>query len=489
MQQTIRTKEKGYINKDNSKDNLLEKKKLLQEQFIKNITKSSLNKPKANKEDNLENLQIEECHKELDNIKKENSRLKKQNKLKNEKIDDKNKELYKYKIKILDLNERTKNLEDENKSIMELNSELLVKIENLKNQQSYYNDKILELNNIIETLSESHLLEENNNLKTLVEELKLKNDKNIRQIENFKLGLVRKSNRIEHLENVDNNATIETLRRHIRNQKQQLSMLNSRLQAFQKQTKRDSFKKRFLILSDKLKEIFKKQNNNKNKINIKVHDEINITNKEPIIKEYQYGILEKYANRYIFKNVNGVEYLVLKNNDNKFNSMKKNLGNPCMASITTKNDAIIETIYNKQNKYIDEKINNRIIKGKSVMNKIKDSEENENHIILSKNSYKILIIGSLYKNKYVKALTNVGIENIIWFDSYENEIPRLKELLKSSDIVLCCTSHSKHSTSELLKNLKLEDKNNPFKYNIIKKDNINNIISRVRFVINSLESN
>ena len=482
MKQTM--KEKRYDNNEN--DNISEKKRLLQEQFIKHTTKSLSN----DNRDKSEELQIENYVQELNNARKQNSKLQKQNKFKDEKIDNKNKEIHKYKVKISNLNDKIKDLANENKSILEFNSDLLIKNEKFKNEQSYYNNRILELNNNLETLSQSFLLEENNNLKALLEELKLKNSKNIEQIENLKLGIERKNNLIEKLRDSNKDDIIETLRTKIKNQRNTITLLNERLKSLQKQPLKDNFFKRIVIVFDKLKNNFRKISEKQdNNVNIEIIKKIDIGNKEPVIKEYQYGILERYADRYIFKNVNGVEYLILKNNDKEVKSMKKNLGNPCMASITTKDEAIIERIYNKQNKYVDEMVNDRIVKGKSVMNKIRDDEEKEQFVISTEKEYKILIIGSLYKNKYVKALYDVGIENVIWFDSYENGVPRLKELLKSSDIVLCCTSHSKHGTSELLKTLKLEDKNNPFKYNIIKNDNVDNIISRVRFVIGSLDSN
>ena len=485
----IRTKEKSYDNKDNNKDDFLKKKKLLQGQFIKNTTKSSQKSLQVENEISSDSLQIETYKQELIKIKKENLKLKKENKLKDKKVDEKNKEVHKYKIKMSNLNEIIKSLENENKSILEINSNLLLKNEQIKNEESYYVNKISELNNLVEKLSESNLLEENNNLKTSLQELKLKNNNYIETIENFKVGIERKNNIIKKLSDSDNKEIIETLREKIKNQKHVISTLEERLKTLQNQPLKDSVIKRFIIFFDKLKDSFKKSVKKESVGSVEPTNKIDIDKKEPVIKEYQYGILERYADRYIFKNVNGVEYLILKNNDKEVKSMKKNLGNPCMASITTKDEAIIERIYNKQNKYVDEMVNDRIVKGKSVMNKIRDDEEKEQFVISTEKEYKILIIGSLYKNKYVKALYDVGIENVIWFDSYENGVPRLKELLKSSDIVLCCTSHSKHGTSELLKTLKLEDKNNPFKYNIIKNDNVDNIISRVRFVIGSLDSN
>jgi len=485
----MKIKEKSYDNRENNMDDFLKKKKLLQEQFIKNTTKSSQKILQVENEISSDNLQIETYKQELINIKKENLKLKKENKFKDKKVEDKNREVYKYKIKMANLNEKIKSLESENKSILETNSELLTKNEKIRDEQSYYNNKILELNNLVKTLGESNLLEENNNLKTSLQELKLKNNTYIETIDSFRVGIERKNNIIKKLNDSDNKEIIKTLREKIKNQKHVIVTLEERLKTLQSQSLKDSLVKRFIVFFDKLKDSFKKSVKKDNVDDIKPTNKIDIDTKEPVIKEYQYGILEKYANRYIFKNVNGKEYLILKNNDSIVKSMKKNLGNPCMASITTKDEAIIERIYNKQNKYIDEMVGDRLVKGKSVMNKIRDDEEKEQFVISTEKEYKILIIGSLYKNKYVKALSDVGIENIVWFDSYENGIPRLKELLKSSDIVLCCTSHSRHGTSELLKTLKLEDKNNPFKYNIVKDDNVDNIISRVRFVISSLDSN
>ena len=96
------------------------------------------------------------------------------------------------------------------------------------------------------------------------------------------------------------------------------------------------------------------------------------------------------------------------------------------------------------------------------------------------NGKSILIMCSKNKDKYLSAFKNSGAK-ILWYDSFSDNESRIEDYTSSSDIVIVCTSHISHGAIYKLQSLKDYKDNN--KYQLIENDNVNNIISRVRYAI------
>lgn len=154
---------------------------------------------------------------------------------------------------------------------------------------------------------------------------------------------------------------------------------------------------------------------------------------------------------------------------------------PCKAVIkyNKNNIAIVQKVYDTKDEFIKEFKESKSFKRKQEKSKV--LYEGVNY----ENSYNFLIIGSEHKEEYSKVLLRVGL-NVNIYDSHEGNVVRLKNLLDRHDIIICCIRHSRHYASNLMKYMKEHDSSNAIKYNNIDNDNVENIIGRVRYVIENM---
>ncbi|MEO2600871.1 coiled-coil domain-containing protein [Clostridium butyricum] len=101
------------------------------------------------------------------------------------------------------------------------------------------------------------------------------------------------------------------------------------------------------------------------------------------------------------------------------------------------------------------------------------------------NKYKILIIGSRYKNDYMRAINAMNL-TCDWFDSYEQNVVRLKQIENKYDIILCCITHSKHYASDFIKFMIKNHPEKINKYNVVSGDVLKDIVGRVRYCIENI---
>lgn len=151
------------------------------------------------------------------------------------------------------------------------------------------------------------------------------------------------------------------------------------------------------------------------------------------------------------------------------------IGSPCEAKII--NDAA----------YITKQYNEELVTPIKNLNEVKGykvSSKNfsKKDIILNPDmlkGYKILIIGSRNKIQYLRILKEHGAE-ASWFNPFNESIQRLTDKCNNADVVLICTRHVNHKVMN-----GYIDVNN-IKYQLIKKDNNNTILSRARFALINL---
>lgn len=132
----------------------------------------------------------------------------------------------------------------------------------------------------------------------------------------------------------------------------------------------------------------------------------------------------------------------------------------------------IESAKAKDKKHKEEKTRNRIL------------QDLKNNVDYGK-EYNILIIGSRYKNEYMEAIKLMNL-NCSWFDSYDENIVRLKKMESKYDIILCCTAHSRHYASDFIKYMINNHSEKPYKYNIVVGDSLKSMVGRVRYCIENM---
>ena len=107
------------------------------------------------------------------------------------------------------------------------------------------------------------------------------------------------------------------------------------------------------------------------------------------------------------------------------------------------------------------------------INKYKRKNTNE---YVNFGNFTVLIVGSLYKNRYMDRLRKHGLD-VLWFNPFEENVSKLESMIGRSDIVIICRRHTKHYVNELI-NMSFKDDN---KFQFIEKDNEDSIVGRVRF--------
>lgn len=258
-------------------------------------------------------------------------------------------------------------------------------------------------------------------------------------------------------------------------------ILKYKEQLTQKKNENQNLKQKLCLTHNVINNLNAKIGNKKRKVILKKIDEYNksivfgsSTVKEQVDDNIIFGFISLNKDReLIFVDVNNKRYTVSKSNDKK--RLISNVGMPARA-IKLGDIALIDYVYytvNKESKYKN-----------NISNKINISKEKLNELIGKKDELKgkkILIVGSKRKGYYCSSLSRLGAE-VIYHESFSDNETRLISLAPSCDVVLVCTSHVSHSVIYEMKNIKDFNENN-IKYQMIEKDNVQNLIHRVRYVL------
>lgn len=192
-------------------------------------------------------------------------------------------------------------------------------------------------------------------------------------------------------------------------------------------------------------------------------------------KSKRFGILKTINNFVFFESLEGE--LSPANIDRV--EFKENI--PCKAVIyyNRHNVALIQKVYNDNDIFIKELKESKDYKRKRERKKF--AYENVDY----ENQYNVLIIGAENKEEYSSVLRKIGL-NVVFYNSYEGNVVRLRNMLDRYDIIICCLRHSRHYATNLMTYMQEKDSTNVNKYNIIDKDNLENIIGRVRYCIENM---
>lgn len=444
-------------------------------------------------------------------IDKDKTREEKQEKLKQlqQQFLYKNKEVTKDNIKneiaidkIENLNSAKKNIDKDTKKRLNIVNK---KLEELREKEKKNKDIIFKLKNNISVLNEELKKEKDNNI-ILINKLNKHFTKNneletkIKTIEEeyekFKQSYTIKAfnivtrdiyNRDEKIIRLQNHIT--RLKESIENYKKQIFDLNHGEEI----TIRDKKYYHKIITSyaqanAKLnKKLLKLEQEYKEKLSKLVNSNLVLSQLKHDVNEVR---IKKFVNRTQIKSVLG--YLKIINCFVFFESVDKNkyIANidridfeenaPCRATIRN-NIATITRVYNNEDIFIKELKENR--ESKRMKQEKKDFVyEDVNY----ENHYNVLIIGAENKDKYSSTLRKIGL-NVLYYNSYEGNVVRLRNMLNRYDIVICCLRHSRHYASNLMTYMQEHDVENALKYNIIDKDNLENIIGRVRYCIENMK--
>lgn len=192
-------------------------------------------------------------------------------------------------------------------------------------------------------------------------------------------------------------------------------------------------------------------------------------------KKRKFGVLKTINSFVFFQDLDGN----VKPANIDYVDFKENV--PCKAVIryNKNNIVVIQKVYDEKDEYIKEVKESRSYKRKQERKDFLYEDVNY------ENSYNVLIIGSENKGEYLSVLQRVGL-NVSLYDSYEGNVVRLRKMLDRNDIIICYLRHSRHYATDLMKYMIERDSSNAIKYNIIDNDNVENIIGRVRYVIENL---
>ena len=182
-----------------------------------------------------------------------------------------------------------------------------------------------------------------------------------------------------------------------------------------------------------------------------------------------YGYLIKKDDCFYFSSIQGEVFPI----DSCKIKLKRDFIEDKPSKVSIKNGyARIESIYEdidieqklgKKGKYYDHNKNSLAQMDKEI-EKIKF-----NH------PFKILIVGSRNKEKYVTKLESYGLD-VTWHDSYEDHESKLKLRFVDADVVIICTSHVSHGTIWAIDKL---DK----RVELLERDNSNTLLHRVRYAL------
>lgn len=252
-------------------------------------------------------------------------------------------------------------------------------------------------------------------------------------------------------------------------------------QLSQKTNEADNLKQKLCLAHNVINNLNSKMANKKRSIVLRKIDEHKktIANCSSILKSdfdenIVFGFLSlNRENKVIFIDINNKRYNISENNDSR--RLRSHIGMPARA-VKKDKEVLIDYIYYTVSKDTKNKsaTSNKIIMSKDKLDQIigkKDELKNK----------KILLVGSKRKGYYCSALARLGAE-VVYHESFSDNETRLSKIAPSCDVVLVCTSHVSHSVVYEIKNMKDFDLNS-IKYQMIEKDNVQNLIHRVRYVL------
>lgn len=438
--------------KDNY-DEMLLKKEALQKKFIAMCSKKEIEASKINKKEknNIHNnkkrqkdslsdkekllmAEIKKYKKDIQKLKKSNDKLKKDRYLYSEDIKSKTEEFNIYKNMLDSKLKEIDNLKEENRQLRErleaaynidLNKELAaVKTENfkLKQAQSSLTGRLKIANKQLQNYQQ---------IRNGVVESRL--------IKKYQINIKEKENELDNLKAKYISATAT------------INILNNRM------------------LNRKKKNIVEKSEKHKRKTIENIDD-------KAVDKNIIFGFLSLNKDlEIIFIDLNNRRYAV--KNKISDSDVSKYIGMP--TRVIKLEDGFVKLDYVYYNLVTGAKIK-AINKDRTfkIRNKNKDKE-----VYVLRDEFKdkkILIVGSKNKDKYISAFKSSGAD-VLWYDSFSDNESRLEDMSSSSDVVIVCTSHVSHGA--MYKLYSLEDIKNNAKYQLIENDNINNIVSRVRYAL------
>lgn len=177
--------------------------------------------------------------------------------------------------------------------------------------------------------------------------------------------------------------------------------------------------------------------------------------------EYDYGTIKKEDSRLYFENTMGERY---------------DIATPAYGQVVRV--IRLGNGYVTLDNVLDTAVEIKRANLKAKLRTVKKKEE----ATIKFNPYKVLVIGSENKDKYVRTLEKAGL-NVEWFDSFSYSERRLREMLNRFDIVICCKEHSKHYATELMVEMQEKEQSNIIKYNIVNKENENSLLRTINYII------
>lgn len=225
------------------------------------------------------------------------------------------------------------------------------------------------------------------------------------------------------------------------------------------------------ILHKRKPQMIKKSRKYKDEIKLKrIVSESNITN------HIAFGFLSlnKEA-EIIFVDLQGRCYKISQIHD--IERMKKYIGMPVRV-IKKEDFVIVDYIYYNITKGSKVKaLNNKTFKVRK--------QAEYSHVVKDEfKGKKIMVICSENKDKYLTALSKAGAD-VAWFDGFSDNESRIGDIAPSCDVVIVCTSHIPHSVSYKINSL-VDYQENKTKYQMLEKDNVVNIICRVRYALENM---
>lgn len=449
----------GYVpNKDNFDENAL-KKEELQKKFIQMCTikthgnvveiekkevlreRNNINKKKSNKElseSDILRKDIKNLKKDIDKLKKDKEILKQSN----------------YELKMLNKSKDLK-VSTLNKDI----AELLTKIEHLKNENKSLKESLN--SNVIENLKEEMAEVKADNLRLKRNHEAIKGDLRMatKRLQNYQINRTG-----EYEGNI-----IRKYRERLKEKEAEIHGLKSKYISATATINELSFK----IVRKHEKFILKKKAQLRKKIAEAEANGVLVNPEEQ--KEIVFGIISLNKDgELVFVDLNSKKYNISEYNNHQI--LGSNVGMPVRAAVNKEEgNVFIECIYYNLNESSKSKTLCRTKQMKLRKNtSIKSIVSNEFE------GKKVLVIGSKHKDRYVRALKNMGAE-VMWHESFSDNEARIEDKSSSADVVIVCTSHISHSVIYKLETLS-DYMDNP-KYQLLELDNITNVIGRVRYSI------
>jgi hypothetical protein len=338
-------------------------------------------------------------------------------------------------------------------------------------------------------IQNSNLVSENNELKETNKELNRKANINTQEIEFLKKKLDEVTILYKASKRVSNNNALLLRDNKIIEQRKHINYMKNKIEQYKKKIKTlstgggvdiDYYNEKvsnYALENSKLRQQILELEQKNNKLSERLLFEVSKKDDESfnnLIHKRSYGILQNIEGKTYFIDVEGNKTIA------DVENIKFEEGVPCRVKFEEIQVARIQRIYDENDKFVEK------VKSIDKEYKIKDNKEEFLYEGVDyKNLYNVLIIGSENKEQYTRVLKRIGLK-VSWYDSFEGNVVRLRNMINRYDIVICCTNHCRHYASNLMTYMAEHDVENQIKYNLIENDNVYNIVGRTRYVIENL---